>query len=69
MDHSNIFKSLEYDTDFSSEVDDELDGILAFDRDSDFYKNNESDFLLPEINVIDETSDDEHRPSSPKGKK
>jgi len=51
MDRSNIVKSLEYDTDFSSEVDDdfldpdfrisdrendELDGILAFDTDSDF---------------------------------
>ncbi|KAF0749605.1 NAD-dependent protein deacetylase Sir2B-like [Aphis craccivora] len=81
MDPSNIAKSLEYDTDFSSEVDDdfldqdfrisdrendELDGILAFDTDSDFNENNEIDFLLPEINVIDEISDDEHRPSSPK---
>lgn len=75
MDPSNIAKFLEYDTDFSSKVDDdfpdpdfrisdrendELDGILAFDTDSDCYENNQPDFLLPEINVIDETSDDEH---------
>lgn len=84
MDPSNILKSLEYDTDFSSEVNDdfldpdfsisdrendELDGILAFDTDSDCNENNEPDFLLPELNVIDETSDDEHTPPSPKGKK
>ncbi|KAL5239154.1 hypothetical protein ACI65C_006564 [Semiaphis heraclei] len=45
------------------------DGILAFDTDSDCDETNEPDFLLSEINVIDETSDDEHTPPSPKGKK
>jgi len=84
MDPSNIIKTLEYDTDFSSEVDDdfldpdfrisdrkndELDGILAFYTDSDCNENNDPDFLLPEINVIDEASDDEHAPPSSKGKK
>jgi len=83
MDPSNIFKALEYDTDISSEVDndcldpdfcicdrenDELDGILAFDTDSDCNENNKPDFLLPEINVIDVTRD-EHTLPSPKGKK
>jgi len=82
MDTSNIAKALEYDRDFSSDVDDDfldpdfhindrenedLDGILAFDTDSDCNENNESDLLLSEINVVDETSDDE--PSTPKGKK
>lgn len=68
MDLYNIVKALEYDTDFPSELDDdfldphfcisdrendELDGILAFDTDSNCNANDEPDFLLPEINVID----------------
>lgn len=85
MDESYIAKALMYDSDLSSDVDDDFldpdfllsdkendenSGILAFDTDSDCNENNQqSQTLLPNLTVIDASSDDEPSTTSSKKRK
>lgn len=85
MDTSSIYKSLTYESDVSSNVDDdfldpdfhisdqeidELDGILVFDTDSDYDKHNKQcKTSLPNLSIIDKSNDDEPTETASKKRK